>query len=565
MLRNSWRLARPYWFSEDRWAGRGLLVIVVALTLFSVFLEVQFNQWNNDFYNALQDKNVHVFWYQIGKFCILAAVFIVAAVYRLYFNQMLQIRWRRWMTEHYVGDWLGQQVYYRMSLTDSGTDNPDQRITEDIQSFISQSLALTLGLLNSVVTLVSFIAILWGLSGALTVLGVTIPGYMVWVALIYAIVGTALTHLVGKRLIPLNFNQQRFEADFRFSLVRFRENTEGVALYRGEAEEKAVFRDRFSHIFTNWWALMLAQKRLTWLTVGYAQVANIFPLVVAAPRYFAGTIQLGGLIQISSAFGQVQGALSYFVDAYTTLASWAATVDRLVGFQQAIATAQNGITAEHGLAVTSAPQSGMTVQIGQLALPDGRILIQDSAVNIAAGAHVLVTGPSGTGKSTLFRAIAGLWPFGQGRITIPAGARMLFLPQKPYLPLGSLRHVVCYPDAPEDNDAAVIEALRACNLPHLVDRLDQVHNWAQELSPGEQQRIAIARVLLNRPDWLFLDEATSAQDEAGEQSLYSLLRDRLPDATVVSIGHRPTLAAFHDTRLVIRSGADQGAPVLAQL
>jgi len=562
-----WALLHPYWKSEEKSSAWALLIAIIVLTLAMVYLSVQFNTWYNDFYNSLQDKNKDAFFFQLGKYCILATLYIIAAVYAFYLNQMLQIRWRRWMTDRYLREWLAQRTYYRMQLTGGQTDNPDQRIAEDMKLFVDDSLSLSLGFLNAAVTLVSFVGILWGLSGALTIaLGgrsMELPGYMVWVALVYAIVGTWLTHKLGKPLIGLNFNQQRFEADFRFNLVRFRENTEGVALYRGEEGELLGFRQRFGNVLQNWWALMKRQKILNFFTIGYNQVAVIFPFVVGAPRYFSGAIPLGGLIQISNAFGQVQGSLSWFIGAYSTFASWKATVDRLTGFHNAVMNAQAQQRESPGVAVEPGDGTSLTLEKVDLDLPTGRTLVADANVEIPEGAHVLVRGPSGSGKSTLFRAIAGIWPFGGGRVRLPRGFRALFLPQRPYFPLGTLRAAVSYPAPPDAfSEDQVRAVLHAVGLPQLAERIGEEANWLMQLSGGEQQRVAFARALLHKPKWLFMDEATSALDEPAQARLHHLLKERLPDTTVVSIAHRPALAEFHDRTLEIEPGPDGHARLL---
>jgi putative ATP-binding cassette transporter len=560
--RDTWSLIKPYWRSEEKFSAWLLLGSVIALTLAMVYMSVQFNQWYNLFYNSLQDKDKHEFFHQMLRFALLATIYIVMAVYAMYLNQMLQIRWRRWLTDKYLKRWLAERTYYRMQLTGNPADNPDQRIAEDFKLFVDETLSLSLGLLNAVVTLVSFVGILWTLSGPLAIPynggEIVIPGYMVWVALIYAILGTWFTHKIGRPLIGLNFNQQRFEADFRFGLVRFRENTEGVALYRGEQDELKNFGGRFANVIDNWWHIMKRQKMLMWFTTGYGQAAVIFPFLVASPRYFSGAIQLGGLIQISNAFGQVQGALSWFIGAYNLFASWKATSDRLLGFHYAIENthAQSQLSTGVELAPEEAGDD-LVIEDICLDLPNGQGLVTASSAMIKPGESLLIRGPSGAGKSTLFRAIAGIWPFGRGRIRLPRNFRVLFLPQRPYLPIGTLRQVVSYPHSDADfTDEQISAVLRDCGLPHLVDKLDDAQHWAQQLSPGEQQRIAFARALLHKPGWLFLDEATSALDETSEAALYGLIRQRMPHTTLISIGHRPTLSGFHSRSLELKENGD---------
>lgn len=559
-FRTLWALTRPYWVSEQRGRGLLLLATVVGLALLLVWLEVLFNAWNRDFYNTFESRDQAEFFRQLGMFTLLALLFIITGVYRQYFQQMLFIEWRTWLTERYLADWLKDRAYYRLQLLDKGTDNPDQRIAEDLNIFVDLTLTLTLGLLSAVVTLVSFVGILWAISGPATLLGIEIPGYMVWVALAYAIAGTWLTHLIGRRLIGINFDLQRNEANFRFALVRLRENAEGVALYRGEAGESGNFRARFADVVSVWWAKMLKQKQLTWFTVLYAQIAIIFPFIVASPRFFSGQMPLGGIFQIASAFGQVQGALSWFINAYGAFANWKATVDRLTSFTEALARAREEAERLDGDRVES---DGLALQQLELSLPEGRRLLAPTDLVFKAGEHVLVTGPSGSGKSTLFRALAGIWPYWKGRITVPRGAKLLFLPQKPYLPIGSLKHAACYPeDAAGVSDEDAREALRAVGLAHLAEDLAREENWAQLLSGGEQQRLAFARALINRPDWLFLDEATASLPEEAQAELYALLPQRLPGTTFVSIGHRASLAGFHRRTLAWREDAG-AAPVLA--
>ncbi len=565
-LKDVWRLTRPYWSSEERWAARGLLAAIVALNLGAVFMEVWFTQINAEIFNALEQKDQGAFIDALLLFGGLALVFIAVAVYRLYLNQMLQIRWRRWLTERYLGDWLENQTFYRLNFAGTGTDNPDQRIAEDLRSFVQLTLSLSLGFLTNIVTLVSFLAILWGLSGSVTLLGIAIPGYMVWVALLYAVGGTWITHKIGKPLARLSFDQQKYEADFRFALVRLRENAESIALQQGEAQEARGFADRFGRVVSNWWAIMRTQKRLVWFTAGYGQVAVIFPLLVAAPRYFSGAIPLGSLMQTSQAFGQVQGALSWFIDAYVNLADWHATTSRLVGFHHAVAAVRAANSRHAGVERAAGTDAALHLDGLALALPATGAALVRADLTVAPGERVLIAGPSGSGKSTLLRAIAGIWPFGTGRVRLPAHGTSMVLPQKPYLPIGTLRAAVTYPAPPEAFDADTVRAaLDAVGMAPFADRLEEEDHWAQRLSGGEQQRVAIARALLHKPDWLYLDEATSACDPATEERLYGLLRDRLPATTLVSVGHRASLTAFHDRRLTVRPDGDGvGALVTAE-
>ena len=554
-LKAFWALAKPYWTSGERRTGLALLATVVGLALMGVWLEVQFNTWNREFYNTFESRDQAEFFRQLGTFTLLAVIYIVNGVYRLYFQQMLMIEWRSWMTERFLADWMKDRAYYRLQLLDKGTDNPDQRIADDLNIFVDLTLSLALGLLSAVVTLVTFVGILWSISGAATLLGVEIPGYMVWVALVYAIAGTWLTHLIGRPLIRIGFDQQRYEANFRFSLVRLRENAEGVALYRGEAGELASFRARFGDVISIWWAKMLKQKQLGWFQSFYGQMAIIFPFVVASPRFFSGAMPLGGIFQIASAFGQVQGALSWFISAYGAFANWKATVDRLTSFAEALERAREEADRLDGDRVEGEPRV-LELERLELALPQGQPLLAATTLRFTQGESVLVTGPSGAGKSTLFRAVAGIWPYWKGRISLPRGARLLFLPQRPYLPIGTLKHAACYPgDSNRFSEEIVVETLKTVGLQNLAADLGRNENWAQLLSGGEQQRLAIARALINRPDWLFMDEPTAALPDDTQDALYRLLKDKLPGTTMVSIGHRPSLAAHHARHLDWRGQA----------
>ena len=553
-LKAFWALTKPYWVSDQRAKALTLLATVVGLALATVWLELQFTSWYRDFYNTFEARDQLAFFHQVGTFTILATLWVLMGVYQLYFQQMLTIEWRTWLTDHLVGEWLKHQAHYRMQLLDRSTDNPDQRIAEDLRLFVDLTLSLSIGFLSAVTSLIVFIGLLWTLSGAMEIAGISVPGYLVWIALAYAIAGTVITHLLGRPLITLDFNQQRFEADFRYSLVRLRENSEGVALYRGEPEEFAGLRQRFAAVIGNWWALMRRQKKLGSFTFAYRQAAVIVPLVAIAPRFFAGQIQLGVIFQTTSAFGLVHGSLSWFIGAYTTFAQWKATVNRLIGFTASLEQVRAEADRLDGERVEDSTD-GLIVEDLSLGLPQGASLLNSTTLGLKPKEDVLITGRSGSGKSTLFRALAGIWPYWKGRIRLPKGARLLFLPQKPYLPIGSLKRAVSYPNDPANySDEDVLQALDAVGLPHLKERLERSENWAQLLSGGEQQRLAFARALLYRPDWLFLDEATASLPDADQDQLYRLVKDRLPDATLVSIGHREALAVHHDKRLVFASG-----------
>ncbi|MBJ7375088.1 MAG: ABC transporter ATP-binding protein/permease [Pseudomonas sp.] len=548
-FRKVWAMTTPYWRSEEKGKAWTLLIAVIALTLFSVAISVWINSWYKDFYNALQRKDEAAFWQLILYFCGIATVAILGAVYRLYLTQMLTIRWRAWLTEKHFKRWLDHKNYYQ--LEQGGyTDNPDQRISEDLNTYTANTLSLGLGLLRTIVSLVSFSIILWGVSGSIEVFGIEIPGYMFWCALLYAAVGSWLTHLIGRRLIGLNNKQQRFEADLRFSMVRVRENAESIALYNGEPNENRRLSNRFGLVWHNFWDIMRVSKRLTFFTSGYGQIAIIFPFVVAAPRYLSGKIELGELMQINSAFGNVQENFSWFITAYSDLAAWRATCDRLLSFRQAMSDNEQRTPA------IDVQNQGSDLQVHNLGLDlaDGRHLLTDADMTVEPGERVMLSGRSGSGKSTLLRAMGHLWPAGHGNIRLPA-ARYLFLPQKPYLPIGTLREALSYPQ-PGDTYAPerYAQVLETCRLPHLVGRLDEANHWQRILSPGEQQRLAFARALLYAPQWLYMDEATSAMDEEDEATLYQALIDEIPGLSIVSVGHRSSLKRFHPRHVRIDSG-----------
>lgn len=556
------RLSLPYFRSEDRWPGLTLLAAVISIELSIVAINVLINQWNARFFNALQDRNWDQFVFEIGIYCLLAGIFVVLAVYQLYLNQWLQIRWRAWMTRVYVDRWLAGAAHYRMQLFGDAADNPDQRIADDINQFIEKTLTIVVRLLGAIVTLLSFFAILWGLSESapLTLFGapLAIPGYLVWAALVYSIIGTLLAHWIGWPLAALNFRQQRFEADFRFSLIRVRENAEQVALMRGEEAEKKRLGERFAHVVENFMALMSRQKKVIFVQQGHSQVATILPYIIVSPAYFSGAVPLGTLTQTASAFSSVQESLSFFVTFYRSIAEWAAVVDRLTGFNRALDEAE-AIAAASQIAVAY-ERDGRSIRFDELSVhrPDGTRLLAPAAAEFGPRERVLVTGPSGAGKSTLFRALAGLWPFGNGRVVIPADARVMVLPQRPYFPETTLANALSYPAAAAFDDAILTETLRAVGLPSLIGRLHENAHWNRILSLGEQQRLGIARALLQAPDYLFLDEATASLDEPSEAKLYGLLHERLKATTIVSIGHRSTLTGLHGRHVSFEPDGDGG-------
>ena len=567
LLGQAWRLTLPYFMrSEQRWSARGMLLGIIILALTQVGASTLINFWYGQFYDALQAKDLDSFirlllWYRWDDahgfmlgFVPIVTPLVPLGGLQAYVQQWLQIRWRSWMTNDILGQYMSDRAYYTIGLThvagDPGTDNPDQRISEDIRDFTSSTLDLAISFISRITNLFSFSVILWGLSGATQIFGVTIPGYMFWGALLYAVAGTFLTHVVGRQLVPLNFMRQKAEADFRYALVRLRENSEGVALSSGEVEEKAVLGTRFTEVTTNWFRLMTRRFKLSLLTDTYEQAAVVFPFILGAPRYFAGAIELGGLMRIVSAFSQVQRSLSWFVSVYESLAAWSATVSRLTTFESAIGSARSLNAA--GPSLVDSRGSDITLAHARVALPDGQAVLDGADISFARGRAVTIAGRSGSGKSTMFRAIAGIWPFGSGVIERPSGS-YLFLPQRPYLPLGTLQHAVAYPgDGSSYPLTEIRTALTAAGLSSLVGRLGEEQPWSQTLSGGEQQRLAIARALLLRPDWLFLDEATSSLDPAAEAELYTALRQHLPDTTIVSIAHRPEIARYHDEALTFK-------------
>lgn len=551
-FRDVWYLTKSYWQSEEKKKAFFLLGCIIALTLGVVYMLVLLNQWNNSFYSALQNYDAKKIFDELIHFSWLAAIYILLAVYSYYLQQTLILNWRRWLTTRFIDIWLQNKTYYNLQMFGKDTDNPDQRISEDVRQFVEMTLSFGIGILKAFCTFASFVVILYNLSGSLsfTFMGKTwtINGYMLWASLLYSVIGTYITHIVGRKLVKINFIQQKYEADFRFSMIRLRESAESVAFYRGEAQEGSVFKQRFKMLLDNFWKLVNKQKQLVFLNSGYSQIAIIFPFVVAMNRYLTKEVTLGGLMQVASAFGRVQDSLSYFVDMYSSIAQWQAVVMRLTCFGHHMHDVYQ--QAERFHMERFAAADVVEVNNMQINLPDGKPLLENISFTLHPGHNVLIKGVSGSGKSTLLRAISGIWPFVDGKIFLPERDKLMFIPQKSYLPLGTLRAALNYPGNKPIDDTELIYLMDLCQIGYLKDKLDLEADWSHVLSVGEQQRLAFVRAHIQQPQWLFLDEATSALDEDTEATMYSLLQERLQQTTVVSVGHRSTLNKYHE--LVLR-------------
>ena len=551
-FRDVWYLTKSYWQSEEKKKAFFLLACIIALTLGVVYMLVLLNQWNNSFYSALQNYDAKKIFDELIHFSWLAAIYILLAVYSYYLQQTLILNWRRWLTTRFIDIWLQNKTYYNLQMFGKDTDNPDQRISEDVRQFVEMTLSFGIGILKAFCTFASFVVILYNLSGSLsfTFMGKTwtINGYMLWASLLYSVIGTYITHIVGRKLVKINFIQQKYEADFRFSMIRLRESAESVAFYRGEAQEGSVFKQRFKMLLDNFWKLVNKQKQLVFLNSGYSQIAIIFPFVVAMNRYLTKEVTLGGLMQVASAFGRVQDSLSYFVDMYSSIAQWQAVVMRLTCFGHHMHDVYQ--QAERFHVERFAAADVVEVDNMQINLPDGKPLLENISFTLHPGNNVLIKGVSGSGKSTLLRAISGIWPFVDGKIFLPERDKLMFIPQKSYLPLGTLRAALNYPGNKPIDDTELIYLMDLCQIGYLKDKLDLEADWSHVLSVGEQQRLAFVRAHIQQPQWLFLDEATSALDEDTEANMYSLLQERLQQTTVVSVGHRSTLNKYHE--LVLR-------------
>lgn len=548
----AWQLIKVYWQSNQGLLAGIFLFTVFCMTIAIVGLEVVFNNWYNLFYNALQDYDKRGAIDLVFVFLFLASVFIIVSVYRYYVQQILSLRWRRWLTHQFVHRWLAKRSYYYLENFDEQTDNPDQRIQEDINALVVYSLELTVGLVGSVTTFFAFIYILWTLSGAVTIplgsLGTLhIPGYLVWVGVLYAIFGTFCTFRIGQPLVSLNFEQQRREANFRFAAVDLRSHSENVALYRGEDHQKGVLNKIFGGVLENWYAIIIRQKKLLWFTAGYSQISVILPLLAALPNYFSKVFKLGGLMQTLSAFRQIQEALSFIVNSYTTIAQWQAVTRRLLTFLNHMYEIEQDAILKNKFVYKHGPQDTIAAKNVTISTPQGEKLLEGVNEEFIHGKNYLIKGPSGIGKSTFVRALAGIWPYGSGEIYFPDKNHVMYIPQKCYMPLGTLREALLFPDhLTAVSDKMLQELLHLCDLPELESQLHHVTAWSDHLSPGEQQRIAFVRIFLHKPTWLFLDESTSALDLKHEQQLYQLLKSRLPECSVITVGHQPSLEPFHD-------------------
>ena len=549
--RQFWRLSGMYFIPRRRgWlAWRPILTValLLLLTVMSVRLDVLLTFQSNGLYTALQDLNAPAFWKYIGIFGVLATVNVILVLISFYIGQAQIIHWRLWLNQRMVGDWLGDTAYHRMRFVSAPVDNPDQRIQQDITSYASDSQSLALGAVSSSVSLVSFTIILWTLSGPLTLFGLQIPRAMVFLAYIYVIIATVFAFRIGRPLIRLNFLNELLTASYRYNLVRIRDNSENIAFYRGEQVENTGLMGRFAAVIANTWAIVYRSLKFQGFNLVISQIAVIFPVIIQAPRFFSQQITLGDVTQTAQAFGQVEGSLSFFRLAYDDFASYRASLNRLTQLLDA-----NDEARALPVPVTEERSSGFGVRDLDVRLPDGRPILTDLDLELRSGESLLVKGPSGSGKTTLLRSLAGLWPYVDGTIDRPMDGHAMFCGQQPYLPLGTLRTALAYPSPAETlSDDVAVEILRGVQLGHLADRLDVETDWSRTLSPGEQQRLAFGRILIARPAVAFLDETTSALDEGMEHAIYELVRERMPDCTIVSVGHRSSLENLHSNELTL--------------
>lgn len=556
---NAWQLIKLYWQSDKRFSAYVFLTVVLLMTMFLVAFDVAFSYWANYFYTALQEYDKRGVIMLLGVFCVLAFIHIITAVYRYYLSQLFGLRWRRWLTDQFLKRWLENQDYYYLEIFDKNTDNPDQRIQEDVGALVTSSIALFIGLISSVTTFFAFIFVLWSLSGVLTIplgpLGTLhVPGYLVWVAIIYSIIGTLLTFKIGRPLIMLNFEQQRREATFRFAAIDLRSHSEDVALYRGEEHQKRILDNLFQKVLSNWYAIILRQKLLLWFTAGFNQVAVVLPLLVALPNYFSKVFMLGGVMQSIRAFGSIQDALAFLINSYTDIAQWRAVTQRLTTFLNHMQDIDDRVHQENHVKFNKKDANVIGTKNLTLYLPDKKPLLTDISQDFVHGQNYLIKGASGVGKSTFVRALAGIWPYGKGEVELPKDHKVMYIPQKPYMPIGTLADAILFPDNVQSRSTENLpDILRHVRLEHLIPRLNEKATWSDQLSPGEQQRIGFARILLNKPSWVFLDESTSMLDLANEEHLYRMLKKEIPNCSIISVGHRPSLDVLHDKVINIQN------------
>lgn len=543
------RLAWPYFNPRRSWKPLAVLALLVLLTLVSVRMNVLFSFWYNGAYTAMQKLDAPAFWFMMAVFGVLATLHVARALFTAYVREGFQIHWRAALSEMLMDRWLAKRNYYRSQFLPEQVDNPDQRIQQDVSQFVQSTLSLSLGTLDAIVSLIEFTLILWGLSGVLGLFGYEVPRAMVFLVYLYVAVATVFAVWIGRPLIRLNFLNERFNADFRYALIRLREYGESIAFYGGELVERHTLLARFANVIRNMWDVLYRSLKLQGFNLGVSQLAVVFPMIIQAPRLFSKEIQLGDLMQTAQAFGQVQDSLSFFRNAYDEFATYRAVLVRLTGFVDVIEQSE-------ALPAVAQLSDGPRVAVRGLSVrsPAQQPLLSGLDLALEPGDALLIRGPSGAGKTTLLRAMAGLWPFAEGEVIRPQGAQALFLSQRPYLPLGSLRAALYYP-APAEPGEAAAEVLRRCQLGHLSARLDDEDDWSRILSLGEQQRLAIGRALIARPAAIFLDESSSAMDEGLEHAMYSLLREALPQTILVSVGHRSSLLAFHRYELKLSGQA----------
>ena len=563
--RQFWRLAgpfvRPRRGERASWRPTVFILVLLLLVVLSVRINLLLSYNTNDLYTALQNLDSGAFWRALGIFAVIAVISVAESLVTYYVGQSFVIRLWEDLNARFLGDWLGDRVYHRSRFSPTQVDNPDQRIQEDITDFAKTSYSLSIGpsgAVSALVTIPSFTIVLWQLSGPLTVFGVEIPRAMTFIAFLYVIVATVFAFRIGKPLVRLNFLNQGLSAFYRYGLVRVRDNAENIAFSRGEPLERRTLDARFGDVIANYWRIVVRTLKFQGFNLAVSQVAVVFPIVIQAPRFFARAISLGDVQQTAQAFSQVHDALSFFRNAYDQFAAYRAVLDRLTGLLDADQEARQ-------LPVVDVTDRATGVVVRDLTVnkPDGETLVRDLSLELGRAESLLVTGRSGTGKTTLLRSLADLWPYSTGRVERPVGDGAVFLAQQPYLPLGTLRTALAYPggaEAVSDDEAARV--LRATSLAHLVDRVDDEELWWRTLSPGEQQRVGFARLLIARPAVVFLDEATAALDEGLEHDLYTLLRRELPDLVLVSVGHRSSLEAFHARRLDLEgAGAWSAQPM----